>query len=115
MCVARSAPLPAPFTPLNGHPPTCPSPTFTPLSSRILPKKPKLDRRSPYTIVNPLRPPRSTSYSVRALYELIVDGLINLYPDYQREVVWSEQKQIGGSQGLMELERCVQTSDQGLW
>ncbi|KAH9958748.1 hypothetical protein BC827DRAFT_1218293 [Russula dissimulans] len=105
MCVARSAPLPAPFTPPNGHPPTCPSPTFTPLSSRILPKKPKLDRR----------PPRSTSYSVRALYELIVDGSINLNPDYQRGVVWSEQKQIGGSQGLMVLGRCVQTSDQGLW
>jgi hypothetical protein len=66
--------------------------------------------------------------------ELIGDGSINLNPDYQRGtnpafylsahvvlfpcregVVWSEQKQIGGSQGLMELGRCVQTSDQGLW
>ena len=31
-------------------------------------KKSKGDQRSPYTITNPLRPPRSTSYSVRALY-----------------------------------------------
>jgi hypothetical protein len=30
-------------------------------------KKPKCDQL-PYTIPNPLRPPRSTSYSVRALY-----------------------------------------------
>jgi hypothetical protein len=31
-------------------------------------KKPKRDQPPPYTIANPLRPPRSTSYSVRALY-----------------------------------------------
>ncbi|KAH9957605.1 hypothetical protein BC827DRAFT_1224645 [Russula dissimulans] len=42
--------------------------------------------------------------------EQIVDGSINLDPDYQRE-----QEQISGSQDLMELGRCVQTSDQGLW
>ena len=64
-------------------------------------KKARRDQRSPYTITNPLRPPRSTSYSVRALYgllflpqfpfffslslpEQIVDGSINLDPDYQR-------------------------------
>jgi len=63
-------------------------------------KKPKRDQQ-PYTIPNPLRPPRSTSYSVRALYglsflslsiffpltplsEQIVDGSIDLDPDYQR-------------------------------
>ena len=33
-------------------------------------KKPKRDQLPAYTIVNPLRPPRSTSYSVRALYGL---------------------------------------------
>jgi hypothetical protein len=31
-------------------------------------KKPKRDQPPSYTIANPLRPPRSTSYSVRALY-----------------------------------------------
>ncbi|KAN0114173.1 hypothetical protein V8E52_006971 [Russula decolorans] len=58
-------------------------------------KRHKRDQQQPYTIPNPLRPPRSTSYSVRALYEQIVDGSIDLDPDYQRDVVWSEQKQIG--------------------
>lgn len=64
-------------------------------------KKSKRDQTSAYTIVNTLRPPRSTSYSVRALYglsyvlyfhyslltllsEQIVDGSINLDPAYQR-------------------------------
>ncbi|KAH9961871.1 hypothetical protein BJV74DRAFT_984118 [Russula compacta] len=68
---------------------------FTPVKvKRTGAKTPKRDQR-PYTIINPLRPPRSTSYSIRALYEQIVDGSINLDPDYQRDVVWPEQKQIG--------------------
>lgn len=62
-------------------------------------KKPNRDQ-PPYTIHSPLRPPRSTSYSVRALYgpsfsslslppltllsEQIVDGSIDLDPVYQR-------------------------------
>jgi len=62
-------------------------------------KKPNRDQQ-PYTIPSPLRPPRSTSYSVRALYgpsfslslffllislsEQIIDGSIDLDPDYQR-------------------------------
>ncbi|KAI9507223.1 hypothetical protein F5148DRAFT_144121 [Russula earlei] len=58
-------------------------------------KKSTHNQRSSYTILNALRPPRSTSYSVRALYEQIIDGSINLDPDYQRDIVWSEQKQIG--------------------
>jgi len=69
---------------------------FTPAKARrTSAKNTKRDQLSHYTIPNPLRPPRSTSYSVRALYEQIVDGLIDLDPDYQRDVVWSEQKQIG--------------------
>lgn len=91
-------------------------------------RKPKSDQKQPYTITQALRPPRSTSYSVRSLYgdpsisfsyafysqycpEQIVDGGINLDPDYQRgthffpssrmeshtrtDVVWAESKQIG--------------------
>ena len=92
-------------------------------------RKPKADQQQPYTITQALRPPRSTSYSVRSLYgnppisfspytlthsfpEQIVDGGINLDPDYQRgahsvpivrekesytrlDVVWAESKQIG--------------------
>lgn len=92
-------------------------------------RKPKIDQCSAYNVTNPLRPPRSTNYSVRSLYgifsilffsffcspasEQIIDGTINLDPDYQRgalwlprscsscrwytplDIVWSEQKQIG--------------------
>ncbi|KAH8981423.1 hypothetical protein EDB92DRAFT_2102872 [Lactarius akahatsu] len=58
-------------------------------------RKPRADQKQPYTITQALRPPRSTSYSVRSLYEQIVDGGINLDPDYQRDVVWTETKQIG--------------------
>ncbi|KAH9059637.1 hypothetical protein EDB87DRAFT_751505 [Lactarius vividus] len=58
-------------------------------------RKPRPDQKQPYTITQALRPPRSTSYSVRSLYEQIVDGGINLDPDYQRDVVWAETKQIG--------------------
>jgi hypothetical protein len=39
-----------------------------PSVKRSTAKKTKRDQRNPYTITNPLRPPRSTSYSVRALY-----------------------------------------------
>src|SRR5260370_37149550 len=41
---------------------------FTPnVAKKSSAKKTKRDQQ-PYTIANPLRPPRSTSYSVRALY-----------------------------------------------
>ena len=67
------------------------------------PKKTKPDQRPAYTVSNTLRPPRSTNYSVRSLYgnlsflflfffsllffsEQIIDGTINLDPDYQRGI-----------------------------
>ncbi|PFH48447.1 hypothetical protein AMATHDRAFT_65457 [Amanita thiersii Skay4041] len=42
-----------------------------------------------------LKPPRTTQYSVQALYDQIHNSDINLEPDYQRDVVWPEAKQIG--------------------
>ncbi|KAF8263618.1 hypothetical protein EI94DRAFT_1703872 [Lactarius quietus] len=42
-------------------------------------RKTRPDQKQPYTITQALRPPRSTSYSVRSLYD----------------VVWAESKQIG--------------------
>jgi hypothetical protein len=68
-----------------------------------IPKKTKPDQRPAYTVSNTLRPPRSTNYSVRSLYgkflsfsfpsfpllffpEQIIDGTINLDPDYQRGI-----------------------------
>ncbi|KAJ6492018.1 hypothetical protein C8R45DRAFT_990213 [Mycena sanguinolenta] len=48
-----------------------------------------------YRISGALTAPRATTYSTEALYKQIHNGDINLEPDYQREVVWPETKQIG--------------------
>ncbi|KIP05072.1 hypothetical protein PHLGIDRAFT_169058 [Phlebiopsis gigantea 11061_1 CR5-6] len=48
-----------------------------------------------YKINNYLRPPRSTNQSIRSLYDLLVEGTIDLDPVYQRDVVWPETKQAG--------------------
>ncbi|KZT00089.1 uncharacterized protein LAESUDRAFT_666852 [Laetiporus sulphureus 93-53] len=48
-----------------------------------------------YRIRGALKPYRTTSYTTQALYEQIVSDDIDLSPDYQREVVWPESKQIG--------------------
>ncbi|KAH8995990.1 hypothetical protein EDB92DRAFT_2112744 [Lactarius akahatsu] len=48
-----------------------------------------------FSFKNVLRPPRSTTYTAQALYDQIVEGVIDLDPHYQRDVVWSEIKQIG--------------------
>ncbi|KAI0292356.1 hypothetical protein B0F90DRAFT_1770838 [Multifurca ochricompacta] len=48
-----------------------------------------------FAFKNVLRPPRSTTYTAQALYDQIIEGTIDLDPHYQRDVVWSEIKQIG--------------------
>ncbi|KAJ7192694.1 hypothetical protein GGX14DRAFT_701320 [Mycena pura] len=48
-----------------------------------------------YRIRHALKAPRATTYSAESLYKQIHNGDINLEPDYQREVVWPESKQIG--------------------
>ncbi|KAI0034812.1 hypothetical protein K488DRAFT_77027 [Vararia minispora EC-137] len=47
-----------------------------------------------YVVRDVLRPPRSTQYTVKSLHEQLVDGSINLDPEYQRDVVWSDTKQV---------------------
>ncbi|KAJ7622315.1 hypothetical protein FB45DRAFT_1061863 [Roridomyces roridus] len=47
-----------------------------------------------YRLQNALKAPRATTYSTESLYKQIVQGTINLEPDYQREVVWTEAKQV---------------------
>ncbi|KAI0075031.1 hypothetical protein K474DRAFT_1600557, partial [Panus rudis PR-1116 ss-1] len=56
--------------------------------------KKKQTKKQEYRIVNALRPPRTTQYTAKSLYDQIVDGLIDLDPEYQREVVWPETKQV---------------------
>ncbi|KAG2155210.1 uncharacterized protein EDB93DRAFT_1129448 [Suillus bovinus] len=48
-----------------------------------------------YILRNVLKLPRATTYTTQALYEQIVGNDINLEPEYQRDVVWPEAKQVG--------------------
>ncbi|EGN97368.1 hypothetical protein SERLA73DRAFT_75064 [Serpula lacrymans var. lacrymans S7.3] len=53
------------------------------------------DKSGGYKIRNVLKLPRATTYTTQALYEQIINADINLEPEYQRDVVWPEAKQIG--------------------
>ncbi|KAH8113154.1 hypothetical protein DFH11DRAFT_1878713 [Phellopilus nigrolimitatus] len=48
-----------------------------------------------WTLKSVLRAPRTAQYSVRTLYEEIVNGKVDLDPEYQREIVWGDAKQVG--------------------
>ncbi|KAJ8091048.1 hypothetical protein PM082_024655 [Marasmius tenuissimus] len=48
-----------------------------------------------FKLTNTLKVPRATTYAASALNEQIIRGDIELNPEYQRDVVWSAQKQIG--------------------
>ncbi|KAK7435615.1 hypothetical protein VKT23_019567 [Stygiomarasmius scandens] len=54
-----------------------------------------------YRLQKALRPPRATTYTAQALYEQICSRDINLEPEYQRDVVWTESKQIGLIDSIM--------------
>lgn len=58
----------------------------------------ELDERTPeateYKLHNTLKPPRATTYTTQALYEQIHNGDVELDPEYQRGVVWKDEKQI---------------------
>ncbi|KAJ3869502.1 hypothetical protein EV359DRAFT_76621 [Lentinula novae-zelandiae] len=46
-----------------------------------------------YSIQKALKPPRATTYTAQALYDQIHNSDINLEPEYQRDVVWTKEKQ----------------------
>ncbi|KDQ21471.1 hypothetical protein BOTBODRAFT_25916 [Botryobasidium botryosum FD-172 SS1] len=48
-----------------------------------------------FEIKNALQPPITGTMTTADLHSLIHQGLIDLNPDYQRDVVWPESKQIG--------------------
>ncbi|KIM74460.1 hypothetical protein PILCRDRAFT_828156 [Piloderma croceum F 1598] len=48
-----------------------------------------------YQIKDALRPPRTAQYTAKSLYDQIIENTIDLDPEYQRDVVWTEQKQTG--------------------
>jgi len=50
------------------------------------PKTKKAKEKGQYTIKPILKPPRQTTYSAKALYEQMVEGSIDLNPEYQRGV-----------------------------
>jgi hypothetical protein len=47
-----------------------------------------------FRVRDPLNPPTANLFSTQALHTLIHEGLIDLNPAYQRDVVWPEAKQI---------------------
>ncbi|KAH0835723.1 hypothetical protein J3R83DRAFT_9546 [Lanmaoa asiatica] len=55
----------------------------------------KRTKPSGYQLTNVLKLPRATTYSTQALYDQVHAGDIDLEPEYQRDVVWPESKQIG--------------------
>ncbi|KAF7791991.1 hypothetical protein EIP86_003018 [Pleurotus ostreatoroseus] len=48
-----------------------------------------------YRIGTMMKPPRTTSYSADWVFNQISEGLIDLNPSYQRDIVWPETKQVG--------------------
>ncbi|KAI0631722.1 hypothetical protein C8Q77DRAFT_1219104 [Trametes polyzona] len=59
------------------------------------PKKKAARKTKEYKISNYLRPYRTTSYTAKNIYDQIIENTIQLDPEYQRDVVWSETKQVG--------------------
>ncbi|KAI6127029.1 hypothetical protein F5141DRAFT_1186273 [Pisolithus sp. B1] len=59
-------------------------------------RTPKSKKQSKeYKIKNVLRAPRTTQYTTKSLYDQIIDNSVDLDPEYQRDVVWSDEKQSG--------------------
>jgi len=48
-----------------------------------------------FKIHEPLQPPQATLFTTQILHSMIHEGVIDLNPSYQRDVVWPEAKQIG--------------------
>ncbi|KIK68384.1 hypothetical protein GYMLUDRAFT_237447 [Collybiopsis luxurians FD-317 M1] len=46
-----------------------------------------------YNLQKALKPPRATTYTAQALYDQIHSSDIDLDPEYQRDVVWTKEKQ----------------------
>ncbi|EIM80690.1 uncharacterized protein STEHIDRAFT_125712 [Stereum hirsutum FP-91666 SS1] len=61
----------------------------------------KRSKKKEYQIRAALRAPRQITFPTKALYDQIIDGTINLEPDYQRDVVWPEAKQVGVLDSIM--------------
>ncbi|KAI0822105.1 hypothetical protein BC628DRAFT_1522502, partial [Trametes gibbosa] len=58
-------------------------------------KKPAAKAKKQYQVTNLLRPYRTTTFTAKSLYDQIIDNTIELDPEYQRDVVWTEAKQVG--------------------
>ncbi|THU79356.1 hypothetical protein K435DRAFT_558726, partial [Dendrothele bispora CBS 962.96] len=48
-----------------------------------------------YRLQSALKPPRATTYTAQALYDQIINCDVDLNPEYQRDVVWTKEKQTG--------------------
>ncbi|TFK35139.1 hypothetical protein BDQ12DRAFT_737722 [Crucibulum laeve] len=64
-------------------------------SSKKKPGKKNAAKGGGYRIRNALKVPRATTYTAQALFDQMWNCDINVDPEYQRDVVWPEAKQIG--------------------
>ncbi|KAI5123010.1 hypothetical protein M0805_007632 [Coniferiporia weirii] len=58
-------------------------------------KKTTVKKAGQWTLKQVLKAPRPVQFSAQMLYEEILNGKIDLDPEYQREVVWLDAKQSG--------------------
>ncbi|KIM81490.1 hypothetical protein PILCRDRAFT_821276 [Piloderma croceum F 1598] len=65
------------------------------ISSRSKKTGAAAQKQGGYRIKGVLKVPRPTTYTTQAIYEQIISSDINLEPEYQRDVVWPEAKQVG--------------------
>ncbi|KII90448.1 hypothetical protein PLICRDRAFT_38996 [Plicaturopsis crispa FD-325 SS-3] len=66
---------------------------YTPLATPATKQtKGKGKQKAEYVLKKPLKPPRITQYSALSIYHMIVQNTIDLDPEYQRDVVWKDDK-----------------------
>ncbi|KAI1786115.1 hypothetical protein LXA43DRAFT_79996 [Ganoderma leucocontextum] len=65
---------------------------YQPAPSKKKKQKPPVEYKQ---VTSSLQPYRTTTYTTRSLYDQIIDGTIDLDPEYQRDIVWGEAKQSG--------------------
>ncbi|KAH9946705.1 hypothetical protein B0H21DRAFT_857876, partial [Amylocystis lapponica] len=66
---------------------------YVPVSQKK--KTPAKSLKNEYKVHSALRPPRTTQYTAKSLYDQMIDNSIQLDPEYQRDIVWPESKQVG--------------------
>ncbi|KAI0739698.1 hypothetical protein C8Q80DRAFT_1111809, partial [Daedaleopsis nitida] len=65
---------------------------YVPVASK---KKARAKQKEEYKITSALKPYRTITFTAKSLYDQIIDNVIDMNPEYQRDIVWGENKQSG--------------------